>query len=84
MSLQHRRNLMEKHIFSARDTAVRVNALESVVRSLLTVLTEEQSKAFLFHVEKTWERTEEIAPDEVRQQISVTKEAAFDIASAAK
>lgn len=75
---------MEKHIFSVRDQSIRANALESVVRSLLTVLTEEQSKAFLSHVEKSWERTEQIAPDEIKQQLSVTKEAVFDIASQAK
>ncbi|MBN5203668.1 MULTISPECIES: hypothetical protein [Serratia] len=75
---------MEKHIYSVRDQSIRVNALESVVRSLLSVLTDEQAKAFISHVEQSWARTEQIAPEEVKQQLSVTKEAAFDIASQAK
>ncbi|WAH52472.1 hypothetical protein LMA04_20790 [Pseudescherichia vulneris] len=74
---------MEIKPISVRDTAVRSNALEAVVRSLLATLDAQQAKDFRANLEQTFAEIERIQPEETVQINEVVRQAAFDIASAA-
>lgn len=61
------------------NTALRANALESVVRALLLTLDKNQSSELLKNLTSTWDGLEAKAPDKIKEQIKVTREIAFEI-----
>lgn len=75
---------MTQHVFSPRDTEVRVNAIESVVRSLLATLDSDQAKKFTDNLDATWNGVLSRAPDQLKQQLEVTRDAALDISAVAR
>ncbi|MCF8585052.1 hypothetical protein L8T19_15575 [Enterobacter bugandensis] len=62
---------------------MRINAIEAVLRSLLSTLTEQQAKKFTANLEQTFSKIEKTQPLEVSQIIEDVRQAAFDITSAA-
>ncbi|MFV9293927.1 hypothetical protein [Citrobacter amalonaticus] len=62
----------------------RTDALESVVRELISVLTPEQLSAFQTNIKNNWELVEKNAPAELSETISRTKALALKISGIGK
>ncbi len=68
---------MDKEII--QNNIDRIDALESVVRQLIAVLTPEQLQKFRFNTGALWHKAEKASPPETSETIQRTKKHAFKI-----
>lgn len=75
---------MKMDIEVLKRSLARTDALESVVKELINVLTPEQLSAFQNNTKAAWELAEKKAPPEIAETISRTKTLALKLSGIGK